>query len=42
MAKKDKFKNEESKPINFGRIIPSPKSLLKPSIPKPTDKDKKK
>lgn len=42
MAKKDKSKNEESKPINFGRIIPNPKSSLKPSQPKPPNKEEKK
>jgi|LakMenEpi03Aug12_release.lakeMendotaPanAssembly.Ray.scaffolds.fasta_scaffold4340676_1 hypothetical protein len=42
MAKKDKSKSEESKPINFGRELPIPKSSLKTSQPKPSEKDKKK
>jgi len=42
MAKKDKSKSEESKPINFGRVIPVPKSLLKPNETKTSEKAKKK
>lgn len=42
MAKKDKTTGKESKPINFGRELPVPKSSLKPKQSNDTYKDKEK